>query len=309
MRFFAVINGQSTIPIIQFSEIGKHYRSWWWSRISDTIIEAAAWHLSFWTNASDKEAVKNADVEDLDAEVSEQNIESEDDVEVSDQDWRKQRQQSGFPRDGKDFDIGLSFEDGNIIVSLNRKKPAVHPGDRLEARHDKVLEGVNQEPYKKIMGREFKESKYGFGGKKARRSKILLRQLTNDMRITLLGKREVTELRKSEVKESLENKTTGLACSTTRRYLNFRISSLSINNLETGKKRSYNEFGESLPTLMVSFRIDSDYDADMSSTAFIEPLPVLASTPAGRENVNTNREVRTYRDIGARFTVYDSNSC
>ena len=38
------------------------------------------------TNASDKEAVKNADVEDLDAEVSEQNIESEDDVEVSDQD-------------------------------------------------------------------------------------------------------------------------------------------------------------------------------------------------------------------------------
>ncbi|KAL1805389.1 hypothetical protein ACET3Z_028457 [Daucus carota] len=38
------------------------------------------------TNASDKEAVKNANVEDLDAEVSEQNIESEDDVEVSDQD-------------------------------------------------------------------------------------------------------------------------------------------------------------------------------------------------------------------------------
>ncbi|KAL1819289.1 hypothetical protein ACET3Z_014158 [Daucus carota] len=162
--------------------------------------------------------------------------------------WRKQRQQSGFPRDGKDFDIGLSFEDGNIIVSLNRKKPAVHPGDRLEARHDKVLEGVNQEPYKKIMGREFKESKYGFGGKKARRSKILLRQLTNDMRITLLGKREVTELWKSEVKESLENKTTEdeeQGRKTLREFCQFYIK-----NLETGKKRSYNEFGESLPTLM-----------------------------------------------------------
>ena len=56
----------------------------------------------------------------------------------------------------------------------------------------------------------------------------------------------------------------------------------------------------SLYFCIVSFRIDSDYDADMSSTAFIEPLPVLASTPAGRENVNTNREVRTDRDIGAR---------
>ena len=44
--------------------------------------------------------------------------------------WRKQRQQSGFPGDEKDFDTGLSFEDGNIFESLNKKRPEVHPGDR-----------------------------------------------------------------------------------------------------------------------------------------------------------------------------------
>ncbi|KAL1824191.1 hypothetical protein ACET3Z_010969 [Daucus carota] len=60
--------------------------------------------------------------------------------------WRKQRQQSGFPGDGKDFDISLSFEDENLLESLNKKRPGVHPGDVLEARHNKVLARVNQEP-------------------------------------------------------------------------------------------------------------------------------------------------------------------
>ncbi|KAL1816319.1 hypothetical protein ACET3Z_018893 [Daucus carota] len=55
--------------------------------------------------------------------------------------WRKQRQQSGFPGDGKDFDINLSFEDENLLESLNKKRPGV-----LEARHNKVLARVNQEP-------------------------------------------------------------------------------------------------------------------------------------------------------------------
>ncbi|KAL1829831.1 hypothetical protein ACET3Z_008243 [Daucus carota] len=92
------------------------------------------------------------------------------------------RQQSGFSGDGKDFDISLSFEDRNIFESLNKKRHAVHPRDRSG---DKTQQGAGRgkpEPYNKRKGREFKESKYGFGGKKARRSKILLRQLTNDMR-------------------------------------------------------------------------------------------------------------------------------
>ena len=68
------------------------------------------------TNASDKEAVKNADLADLDVEVSDQNIESEDDVEVSDQDV-----ESVDILDVEVFHANLESEedDGDIKLSVS----------------------------------------------------------------------------------------------------------------------------------------------------------------------------------------------
>ncbi|KAL1819288.1 hypothetical protein ACET3Z_014157 [Daucus carota] len=75
------------MKILTFVAVALYFHQVWKIKLAH-VIRGGLLHDdgSQRTNASDKEAVKNADVEDLDAEVSEQNIESEDDVEVSDQD-------------------------------------------------------------------------------------------------------------------------------------------------------------------------------------------------------------------------------
>ncbi|KAL1813836.1 hypothetical protein DCAR_0626218 [Daucus carota subsp. sativus] len=95
--------------------------------------------------------------------------------------WRKQRQQSGFPGNGKAFDIGLSFEDGNTFERSNKKRPGVHPGDRSGGKARQGAGRGKPGADKKRKGREFKESKYGFGGRKGMKKQNTA-ETTNDMR-------------------------------------------------------------------------------------------------------------------------------
>lgn len=79
--------------------------------------------------------------------------------------WRKQRQQSGFARGNKGGEMDFAFEDGKAFERSNKKRPRAAPGDRSggKARQGgkgkKVLE-------KKQKNREFKNSKFGHGGRK-----------------------------------------------------------------------------------------------------------------------------------------------
>ncbi|KAK1366643.1 putative rRNA-processing protein EBP2-like [Heracleum sosnowskyi] len=95
--------------------------------------------------------------------------------------WRKQRQQSGFAGNGKDTDIGLSFEDGNTFERSNKKRPGVHPGDRSGGKARQGAGKGKPGADKKRKGRDFKESKYGFGGRKGMKKQNTA-ETTNDMR-------------------------------------------------------------------------------------------------------------------------------
>eukprot|EP00268_Persea_americana_P013714 TRINITY_DN1609_c1_g1_i1.p1 TRINITY_DN1609_c1_g1~~TRINITY_DN1609_c1_g1_i1.p1 ORF type:complete len:300 (+),score=115.56 TRINITY_DN1609_c1_g1_i1:145-1044(+) len=83
------------------------------------------------------------------------------------QKWRKQRQQSGFADGGKGFDeMGLDFEDGKTF-QRSKKRPGVAPGDRSGGRARQGGGGKGKKGMeKKRKGREFKDSKFGFGGRK-----------------------------------------------------------------------------------------------------------------------------------------------
>jgi rRNA-processing protein EBP2 len=75
--------------------------------------------------------------------------------------WRKQRQQSGFAEGDKDGELDFSFEDGKAFERSNKKRPGVSPGDRSGGKTRQG--GMGKKPNK----REFKNSKFGFGGRKA----------------------------------------------------------------------------------------------------------------------------------------------
>ncbi|PON59963.1 Eukaryotic rRNA processing [Trema orientale] len=93
--------------------------------------------------------------------------------------WRKQRQQSGFAKDDKDGEMDFSFEDGKAFERSNKRRPGVAPGDRSggkTSRHGGTGKGMKNQ-----KKREFRNSKFGFGGKKALR-KLNTAETTNDMR-------------------------------------------------------------------------------------------------------------------------------
>lgn len=75
--------------------------------------------------------------------------------------WRKQRQQSGFADSGNDADLGLDFEDGKVFEGSKKKRPGVSPGDRSGGKGKQAF-GKG----KKQKKREFRNSKFGFGGRK-----------------------------------------------------------------------------------------------------------------------------------------------
>lgn len=87
-----------------------------------------------------------------------------DDIE-SVKNWRKQRKQSGFAQ-GDDGDLSNAFEDGKAFERSSKKRPGVAPWDRsggkAKAGDGKWKKGGD----KKMKGRERKDSKYGFGGRK-----------------------------------------------------------------------------------------------------------------------------------------------
>ncbi|KAF7805545.1 putative rRNA-processing protein EBP2-like protein [Senna tora] len=78
--------------------------------------------------------------------------------------WRKQRQQSGFAGGANDADLNFDFEDGKVFERSNKKRPGVSPGDRSGGKAKQVA-GKG----KKQNKREFRNSKFGFGGKKGMR--------------------------------------------------------------------------------------------------------------------------------------------
>ncbi|KAK4784076.1 hypothetical protein SAY86_018444 [Trapa natans] len=76
--------------------------------------------------------------------------------------WRKQRQKSGFSGKGDDFP--LDFEDGKAFERSSKKRPGVSPGDRSGGKSRfGGKKGMENRMKKK---REFRDSKFGSGGKK-----------------------------------------------------------------------------------------------------------------------------------------------
>lgn len=98
--------------------------------------------------------------------------------------WRKQRQQSGFPSGGKGDDDGmdLDFEDGKSF-ERSKRRPGVAPGDRSggKARQGRAGGKGNKGMDKKRQSREYKDSKFGFGGRKGLK-KQNTKETTNDFR-------------------------------------------------------------------------------------------------------------------------------
>ncbi|KAH6821141.1 rRNA processing protein-like protein [Perilla frutescens var. hirtella] len=96
-----------------------------------------------------------------------------DDIE-SVKNWRKQRKQSGFAGNDQDGDLSLAFEDGKSFERSNKKRPGVTPGDRSGGKGKKGFDNRRK-------GREKKDSKYGFGGKKGMKKQNTA-ETTNDFR-------------------------------------------------------------------------------------------------------------------------------
>ncbi|XAR71791.1 hypothetical protein NMG60_11018205 [Bertholletia excelsa] len=95
--------------------------------------------------------------------------------------WRKQRQQSGFAGGDKDGEIGLSFEDGKSFERSNKKRPWVAPGDRSGGKAGQGGGKGKKGAGKKMKRREFRDSKFGFGGRKGLKKQNTA-DTTNDLR-------------------------------------------------------------------------------------------------------------------------------
>ncbi|KAK4419162.1 putative rRNA-processing protein EBP2 [Sesamum alatum] len=95
--------------------------------------------------------------------------------------WRKQRKQSGFAGGDKDGDFSLAFEDGKSFERSSKRRPGVAPGDRSGGKA-KQGGGKGKKGFdKKRKDREFRDSKFGFGGKKGLK-KQNTSETTNDFR-------------------------------------------------------------------------------------------------------------------------------
>ncbi|XP_009625629.1 probable rRNA-processing protein EBP2 homolog [Nicotiana tomentosiformis] len=99
--------------------------------------------------------------------------------------WRKQRQQSGFDKEGA-AGLDLPFdEDGTKpFQRSNKKRPGVSPGDRSGGKAafgGKTFGGKGKGPDKKRKSREFRDSKFGFGGRKGLKKQNTA-ETTNDFK-------------------------------------------------------------------------------------------------------------------------------
>ncbi|EPS58797.1 hypothetical protein M569_16016, partial [Genlisea aurea] len=87
--------------------------------------------------------------------------------------WRKQRKQSGF---AKDEEPNFDFEDGKPFQRSGKKRVGFGPGDRFVGKSKQQGGGG-----KKRKGKDFKNSKFGFGGRKGLK-KQNTSETTNDFR-------------------------------------------------------------------------------------------------------------------------------
>ncbi|CAO2821012.1 unnamed protein product [Amaranthus hypochondriacus] len=92
--------------------------------------------------------------------------------------WRKQRQRSGFAND-KDK-MKLSFEDGKPLGGKRKGPPGIAPGDRSGGKV-RQFSGKGKGMDKKRKGRDFKDFRFGFGGRKAGKKQNTA-DTTNDIR-------------------------------------------------------------------------------------------------------------------------------
>ncbi|KAF5805538.1 putative eukaryotic rRNA processing [Helianthus annuus] len=96
--------------------------------------------------------------------------------------WRKQRQQSGFQGGDKDGDMGLSFENGKESdTSKKNKRAGVSPWDRSGGKAKQSGGKDRKGGGGKRKSREFRDSKYGFGGKKGMKKQNTA-ETTNDFK-------------------------------------------------------------------------------------------------------------------------------
>jgi len=93
--------------------------------------------------------------------------------------WRKQRERSGFA-DNKD-EMGLSFEDGKMFERKGKRHPGVAPGDRSGGKARQFGGKGNKGMEKKRKNRDFRDSKFGFGGRKGLKKQNTA-DTTNDLR-------------------------------------------------------------------------------------------------------------------------------
>ncbi|KAL4577185.1 hypothetical protein LXL04_013289 [Taraxacum kok-saghyz] len=92
--------------------------------------------------------------------------------------WRKQRQQSGFAE--KDSgDIGFEDGKGSESVKKGNKRQGVSPWDRTGGKGKREEKGGGGSGKRK--SREFRDSKYGFGGKKGMKKQNTA-ETTNDFK-------------------------------------------------------------------------------------------------------------------------------
>ncbi|CAN4089763.1 unnamed protein product [Withania somnifera] len=82
--------------------------------------------------------------------------------------WRKQRKQSGFDKEGAG-DLDLAFDGGGGDINKpfqrsNKKRPGVSPGDRSGGKS--TFGGKGKGFDKNRKSREYRDSKFGFGGRK-----------------------------------------------------------------------------------------------------------------------------------------------
>lgn len=93
--------------------------------------------------------------------------------------WRKQRERSGFA-DDKD-EMGLSFEDGRTFQRKGKSQPGVPPGDRSGGKAKQFSGRGRKGMEKKKKNRDFRDSKFGFGGRKGMKKQNTA-ETTSDLR-------------------------------------------------------------------------------------------------------------------------------
>ncbi|KAF8412368.1 hypothetical protein HHK36_000332 [Tetracentron sinense] len=95
--------------------------------------------------------------------------------------WRKQRQQSGFTGGDKGDEMSLPFEDGKGFERSNKRRPGVAPGDRSGGKARQGGGKGKKGTENKRKSRDYKDSKFGFGGRKGQRKQNTA-DTTNDLR-------------------------------------------------------------------------------------------------------------------------------